>query len=99
RDFHVTGVQTCALPISQILLKESLKTLKKDIMTVSSAFIEIFEDWNFALSSSLRYVKEFYSLASIDHLELDSSQLEALGALFKRSEERRVGKECRCRWG
>ncbi|HNR79121.1 MAG TPA: DNA mismatch repair protein MutS, partial [Mesotoga infera] len=68
---------------AQILLRESLKTLKKDIMTVSGAFIEIFEDWNFALSSSLRYVKEFYSLASTDHLELDFSQLEALGALFK----------------
>lgn len=68
---------------AQILLRESLKALKKEVVTVSSAFIESFEDWNFALSSSVRYIENFYSLASLDHLELDVGQLEALGALFK----------------
>ncbi len=68
---------------SQILLRESLRTIKKDLIEISNCLIEFLEDWNFAISSSLRYVKDFYSIASTDHLEMDSGQLETLGALFK----------------
>src|SRR5437764_15210124 len=58
RDTSVTGVQTCALPISQLLL------MKRRI-----------DDWPFWLAVNSIAVP-----------------------LYARSEERRVGKECRCRW-
>lgn len=68
---------------SQILLRESLKALKREISEITFAMIEIVEDWHFALSSGINYVKEFYSIASIDHLELNNKEIEVLGALFK----------------
>ncbi len=68
---------------SQILLRESLKALKREISGITFAMIEIVEDWHFALSSGINYVKEFYSIVSIDHLELNNREIEVLGALFK----------------
>jgi len=68
---------------SQILLRESLKALKREISEITFAMTEIVEDWHFALSSGINYVKEFYSIASIDHLELNNREIEVLGALFK----------------
>src|SRR5690606_39921030 len=82
RDFHVTGVQTCALPICS----------KRDIQYASSGF---------------RVVKE--QLVKVSHaiehqlirvLGFDAQILLHHGGVLikKRSEERRVGKECRSRW-
>ncbi|WP_367362157.1 DNA mismatch repair protein MutS [Mesotoga sp.] len=80
-----------AIGPSQILLKESLKNLKKEISSASFAMVEIVEDWHFALSSSINYIKEFYSIVAIDHLELDDTQIEVLGALFKYLESINLG--------
>src|SRR2546430_4422030 len=67
RDLTVTGVQTCALPISgevalmrYVFVAESLERARD---LAGAAFIRAFED-----------------------------------TYFRRSEERRVGKECRSRW-
>src|SRR5687768_18363401 len=65
RDVAVTGVQTCALPIS------------------STAFF----NW---ISST---VPSITSLFSAGNAVADCTPLT-----FRRSEERRVGKECRSRW-
>src|SRR5690606_40499090 len=72
RDFHVTGVQTCALPILPARLvpgaiRELSESGVKSAVVFSSGFAETGEEGV--------------------HLQ------EAL-----RSEERRVGKECRSRW-
>src|SRR2546425_7372029 len=71
RDKLVTGVQTCALPISLI------------------EFGQVELAWG----------------KSFDHITLSSPhhsrlrpQTESLKKQEKRSEERRVGKECRSRW-
>jgi DNA mismatch repair protein MutS len=80
-----------AIGPSQILLKESLKNLKKEISSASFAMVEIVEDWHFALSSSINYIKEFYSIVASDHLELDDTQIEVLGALFKYLESINLG--------
>src|SRR5438034_2146507 len=69
RDHCVTGVQTCALPIS--------------LDHAGDARLDRLEQLALAL---LRLV-----------LELAVALLEALLQLL-RSEERRVGKECRARW-
>src|SRR5690606_39758493 len=66
RDFHVTGVQTCALPISCVLLVG---------MSTAVAF-------NPALALKANADRGIFVKNYID----------------QRSEERRVGKECRSRW-
>src|SRR5690606_39864986 len=69
RDFHVTGVQTCALPIWDI---------KKDMLRHLLEFM---------INLLTLYIKE----NKVKFLRLQTS-------IFLRSEERRVGKECRSRW-
>src|SRR5437667_441184 len=61
RDRDVTGVQTCALPIS------------------------------------LEFVAEYVGLDLIVFVRRDNLRRQRL-EIDDRSEERRVGKECRCRW-
>src|SRR3712207_8516379 len=76
RDIGVTGVQTCALPISDLLdLVDSLEA-KSLLVTVGNGTVR------------------FRQLESIRLFAYE--QLIAAGEL--RSEERRVGKECRSRW-
>ncbi|AKI98192.1 DNA mismatch repair protein MutS [Kosmotoga pacifica] len=69
---------------SQLILQESLVE-HKDYLTsgMSNLFVEVFENWNFAHSSSVEYVKRFYGLASLDVLELSETEVTVLGALFK----------------
>src|SRR5205085_7252425 len=71
RDLTVTGVQTCALPISLLRLRVSPKEAKES---------------------------EFFR----DHYLGGRSKAAATGMSWRRiddrSEERRVGKECRSRW-
>src|SRR2546430_8560588 len=80
RDLTVTGVQTCALPIS------------------GSDYIFAWSD-NEAMGLRIFVVNQRDRLVSL--LEVPpSSQTLPFGTLrvMKRSEERRVGKECRSRW-
>src|SRR5690606_40068609 len=76
RDFHVTGVQTCALPISPGVLHINILggiEIQDDVALVR----EIVDD-----------VYQYEPLVTHDGEEI----------LFRsRSEERRVGKECRAR--
>src|SRR5699024_12025826 len=83
RDRNVTGVQTCALPISFIqdyIYEHGWQNLRP--IQVAAAE-EIFEtEDNVLLSASTA-----------------SGKTEAaFFPILSRSEERRVGKECRCRW-
>src|SRR5690606_41041142 len=66
RDFHVTGVQTCALPI----------------------FLE----------AQRQLVEAGTEVHLIDLREHPLPLCDASAAYNDRSEERRVGKECRSRW-
>src|SRR5438046_7488059 len=78
RDWSVTGVQTCALPISLRLLNRRLGSAPPK----RSGPKIIYEP------------KEV--LPVLKAVWLASDQLRRC---LKRSEERRVGKECRCRGG
>src|SRR5690606_41210304 len=88
RAFHVTGVQTCALPISHKVIDKELKRLYPEIPVLSEegkdiAFAER-KNWKlFWLVDPLDGTKEF---------------IKRNGEFtVNRSEERRVGKEGRAR--
>src|SRR2546429_5779289 len=82
RDVAVTGVQTCALPIYQASPRTPAATLD--------------QARQIALDAGLHYVYEgnIYSDGSNTYCP----KCKALLVRRLRSEERRVGKECRSRW-
>src|SRR5690606_40331573 len=96
RDFHVTGVQTCALPI--FVKQVDGKDLDKNLVgfnpstffgtsigggnSIKSLSFEIVPD-------SLIEQKQYYSSDWTKYVNRK---------LVLRSEERRVGKECRALW-
>src|SRR5690606_41073161 len=94
RDFHVTGVQTCALPI----LKPSAASLYISVAsaTASSARIRI---WNFAdsrASAAKSFMGVGCSTRSIP--AACSSAMPRAAVDSSRSEERRVGEEYQYQW-
>src|SRR5256885_3207372 len=80
RDYKVTGVQTCALPICRIDLREGRRALTVD-------------DGGLGADVTRRLLQPFVQRDLVvrewRHLRCD---------VGIRSEERRVGKECRSRW-
>src|SRR5690606_40895476 len=99
RDFHVTGVQTCALPIS------SLGGYYPAVFNIGESDVRGFD-------AQLRYNQQFgdfqvrltgnVNWARSQYLKLnESDNIPAWQSLVGKpieSEERRVGKEGRCRW-
>src|SRR5690606_40161957 len=85
RDFHVTGVQTCALPIWK---KQSGKKSKKysTRMLISRAILFII------------VLLTVYGLAYLSRMLQEALHGSNLPLIVGRSEERRVGKECRVEW-
>src|SRR5439155_18017760 len=88
RDGHVTGVQTCALPICcDIPVRPAFAALSRGRTDRSvrthpparSGGATVASVWLLRFSPS-------------------ATKPEAFTSSTKRSEERRVGKECRCRW-
>src|SRR5690606_39792629 len=83
RDFHVTGVQTCALPILTAVRPETTRTSRPCAPTAGAE----------APSSSTPRPKRFCAA-----WRETSSRAPMASQLWPRSEERRVGKEGRYRW-
>src|SRR5256885_12686898 len=80
RDYKVTGVQTCALPICkpQVAYKETLTR---------------------PAEGEMKYAKQTGGRGQYGHVKIRVFPGEpGTGYIFERSEERRVGKECRSRW-
>src|SRR3712207_7953378 len=82
RDIGVTGVQTCALPICS-----ALKALLVAVFGLIVALVG---------TDPITGINRL-TFGSIDLLEGIDFLPVAIG-IFGRSEERRVGKECRSRW-
>src|SRR3712207_7050992 len=78
RDIGVTGVQTCALPISRARISER-------------PLLIIVANCRLITARSL-------SLTRLPPGRLISRFMPVLASRTLRSEERRVGKECRSRW-
>src|SRR2546430_5635829 len=83
RDLTVTGVQTCALPIS---VRDSLAQARE------MAAVEL----NSATDNPLVFVRDAKTGDIISGGNFHGQPLAM--AADQRSEERRVGKECRSRW-
>src|SRR5690606_40677387 len=89
RDFHVTGVQTCALPIS--MLKAPFQLFMDFNMSKSEFGIINIKGRDRAEQNIVQMIVQGYFngvVPIVDHEE----------GCPLRSEERRVGKECRYRW-
>src|SRR5256884_6999312 len=112
RDVAVTGVQTCALPIS--LKKVALaRALSKLGYCSRSQAAELIRAGRVKLNGVVRRDQETPTHPK-DRIEVDGAPLAASAKIYlllnkprgavttasdeKRSEERRVGKECRSRW-
>src|SRR5258706_7389162 len=79
RDWSVTGVQTCALPISLASCSQEARASCRAIGTI-------------------RRRARNRSIAKAGCIPAISRKSAAAGSPYARSEERRVGKECRSRW-
>src|SRR5690606_40507792 len=88
RDFHVTGVQTCALPIFIIFGALFLIVTKVASWRIMAGMVVgailtsyILNIWDATPFMALTWYQHFL-----------------IGSFLFRSEERRVGKECKSRW-
>src|SRR5690606_41187198 len=90
RDFHVTGVQTCALPIlkDKAMVARTLARLRKDVLQIGRV-LGLFE-----LPPNV-YLERRRERAAAQR-GISREAVEKLIADRARSEERRVGKEDTC---
>src|SRR5690606_39738812 len=90
RDFHVTGVQTCALPISD-RVRRGDETVKIEPQTMRVLLL-LARNAGAVVSQA-----EIERTVWADVVVTPSSVYQSIAQLRKRSEERRVGRECRTR--
>src|SRR5690606_40958193 len=98
RDFHVTGVQTCALPIS--FSNANIRELS------AYNFVNEIHDYYVmkAMGSGAEAIMDFQMQSHIDVAGTCNAYYDgdlnfyAAGGNCNRSEERRVGKGSRSRW-
>src|SRR2546427_9912135 len=90
RDLTVTGVQTCALPICTLGIRpEALRVARAQVATDAAAQRQVMGRVDLI---------EALGADTLIHVSVGGAQLIARQAERTRSEERRVGKECRSRW-
>src|SRR5436309_7027862 len=92
RDFHVTGVQTCALPISWGL--EGLAS----VVAVQGELAWATHLWGTAEALREAIGAPLQPIERADYEQAVATARDHLGVETFRSEERRVGKEGRSRW-
>src|SRR3712207_9393259 len=113
RDIGVTGVQTCALPISGLLTKVGVYAIIRtqtllfpggaldDLLLWAALATMLIGILGAVAQSDLRRMLSFTLVSHVGYMVFGVGLATAAGlagAVFYRSEERRVGKECRSRW-
>src|SRR5690606_40225337 len=97
RDFHVTGVQTCALPICDILYNGDLQKWRKFANTLMIRILmrqSAKKDVSQQVAEIFNNPDRYPVFSSVD----DGATLVYNNSSdYYRSEERRVGKACRVR--
>src|SRR5690606_40305746 len=88
RDFHVTGVQTCALPISSMIGTDLWELLYDALMP----------DVQIVFLGDINQIKPVFGDPILAYAlkQLEVVELTEVYRTEDRSEERRVGKEWRC---
>src|SRR5206468_9583167 len=94
RDLIVTGVQTCALPISIPAFPTSAPFTSQGVYVIDPHLkVPYSNSWNLAVEKSFQN----HQSLSVTYVGQVGQRLLRAGGI--RSEERRVGKECRASWG
>src|SRR5690606_41150072 len=95
RDFHVTGVQTCALPILGTLNERTVASMMQAGLSANKHQTPVVLDPVGVGATKFRAetAQQLLDLLKIDVIRCNIGELAALAGA--RSEERRVGKECR----
>src|SRR5690606_40823084 len=87
RDFHVTGVQTCALPISADAPGHHVQWTIGAMPVLVADENMLRQLWGNLMGNAVKYsMKSEPARVTVEHARDEA-----------RSEERRVGKECKCR--
>src|SRR5690606_40571351 len=87
RDFHVTGVQTCALPIC---------ALEPEVVDLANMLVEMGAKIS-GIGTATMTIEGVERLHGCEY-SVVPDRIETGSYLAGRSEERRVGKEGRCLW-
>src|SRR5205085_3844644 len=87
RDLTVTGVQTCALPILSFAM---------GVVSGVTMSFQFGTNWPGYMKTVGNIAGPLLAYEILTAFFLEAAFLGIM--LFGRSEERRVGKECRCRW-
>src|SRR5690606_40632905 len=94
RDFHVTGVQTCALPIYALVFFFGV------LVIGYKPFVTNYLDHGKVLYPAVDQIMKGNVPENILTLPAPVKFVYGIGAVTgERSEERRVGEECRCGGG
>src|SRR5205823_11388674 len=96
RDKLVTGVQTCALPISKSVVSAFLRAYFDCDGCASAKEGVILSTFSDDIAQALQILLLNYGILSRRYGP--NVRIKGISARVFRSEERRVGKECRCRW-
>src|SRR5690606_40365354 len=92
RDFHVTGVQTCALPILPLVTHLSIEKLAIGEQRITAVLAV-----GFGIEIHLEH--QLAELRPRDRFRCVETHLHRVQEFVgQRSEERRVGEECRYWW-
>src|SRR5690606_41097557 len=98
RDFHVTGVQTCALPIFR-WSNWGVYTVRRTTWSAPGLWQRVPHALQSVLNGSTTPASAYYPQSDDWEIlaKLRMANEEEVPYLM-RSEEQRVGKECRSRW-
>src|SRR5205823_9403997 len=98
RDKLVTGVQTCALPISTIGDRDHWVPWSRTSRKVLMVKLKRTGSLSTSLPDRTAITKELLNPEPPHDQRSSGNPLESMRGRLQRSEERRVGKEVRCRW-
>src|SRR5690606_40058771 len=92
RDFHVTGVQTCALPIYLVVTSPGWRPDQPLLAAAQAAAIPVWSEIELARRMQAADGPAWLGITGTNGKTTTVTMLES------RSEERRVGKEWSARW-